>query len=112
MIQLTKYMGFAPSDNYAPERSFLDMTTGAFTATKPPHDYYLEPAEGKIFSELIRCPYEDAGEIVLSAVQRNKLLPKMIDYYSLHLGIRLQIKSFEVLRDLFSWTSSIFRVPS
>jgi DNA repair protein RecO (recombination protein O) len=102
LIQLSRYMGFAPSNNYCAEKPFFDMPSGAFTGSKPPHGYYIAPAEARIFSEIMDSSYEEAGKMNLTALLRNELLLKMIDYFSLHLGIRLQVKSQEVLRELFS----------
>ena len=102
LIQLTRYMGFAPANNYSEEKPLFDMAAGTFIVHKPPHPYYFEPEESKVFSEILNSSYEEIGQINLTSVLRNLLLQKMIDYFSLHLGIRLQVKSLEVLRELFS----------
>lgn len=102
LIQLTRYMGFAPTANFEEGRQFFDMISGTFTSGKPPHVYYMEQEECRIFSAFLNSSYEDIGHIALTVTQRNILLLKMIDYFSLHLGIKLQIKSLEILRELFS----------
>jgi len=102
LVQLTRYMGFSPTNNYSVDNSFFDMSTGAFAGTRPPHTYYLEPAESRIFSEIIGNSYEETSQMNFTALQRNQLLTKLIDYFSLHLGIRLQVKSQEILREIFS----------
>ncbi len=102
LIQLTRYMGFAPTNNYAAERTWFDMASGAFTGTRPPHPYFLDPAESRILSDFANITYEEIGNITLPASGRNLLLQKMIDYFSLHLGTRLQVKSLDVLHELFS----------
>jgi DNA repair protein RecO (recombination protein O) len=95
-------MGFAPTNNYNENQRFFDMASGNFTGTMPLHQSYLEPGESIFFKEFMDIPYEEAGKIKLSAAVRNRLLQKMVEYYSLHLGIRLQIKSLEILGELFS----------
>jgi DNA repair protein RecO (recombination protein O) len=102
LIQLTRYMGFAPENNYSDERPFLDMVSGDFSGEKPPHPYMLDPAQSRIISGIMNMTYEEIGQINLDSAQRNLLLLKIIDYFSLHLGIRLQIKSLDVLHELFS----------
>ncbi len=102
LIQLTRYMGFAPTDNFSEERQFFDMSSGLFAANQPPHTYFLESQESRILAKLMACSYEEIGNISLNSSQRNQILIKIIDYFSLHLGIRLQIKSLDVLRELFS----------
>lgn len=102
LIHLTRYMGFAPNNNYAVNRTIFDMASGSFTEHKPPHLNYLEPEESRILSEIAFISFDEMGQIVLTSVTRNLMLIKMIDYFSLHLGIRLQIKSLQVLHELFS----------
>ena len=102
LIQLTRYLGFAPTNNWSEDRSFFDMASGIFAENRPPHPYFLDPAESRILSEFVNTSYEELGNIALSASTRNQLVLKITDYFSLHLGIRLQIKSLDVLRELFS----------
>lgn len=102
LIQLTRYMGFAPINNFGEERQFFDMASGNFTGVRPPHPNYLPPEEGRIMSYIIGCSYENIENIALTSSQRNNFLQRMIDYISLHLGIRLQLKSLEVLHEIFS----------
>lgn len=102
MIQLTKYLGFTPTDSYTEERPFFDMVSGHFLEKKPGQPHFLEPAEGKILAEILNLSYDEMSKITISSPQRNLLLVKMIEYYSLHLGIRLHIKSLDVLHELFA----------
>ncbi|MCK9412137.1 MAG: DNA repair protein RecO [Prolixibacteraceae bacterium] len=102
LIQLTRYMGFEPTDNFSEEKPILDMASGLFVASRPPHPYFMEQIESRIFAELIASPYEEIGNIALNSTLRYQILVKIIDYFSLHLGIHLHIKSLEVLRELFT----------
>jgi DNA repair protein RecO (recombination protein O) len=102
LIHLSRYMGFAPTNNFNDDQQFFDMASGSFTNGRPPHLNYLEPGECLYFKEFMDISYEEAGTIRVSATIRNRLLQKMVEYFSLHLGIRLQIKSLEILGELFS----------
>lgn len=102
LIQLTRFMGFAPTLNFSEERTYFDMVSGLFTGISPPHPNYLEKEEGTVFAAFVGASYEEIGKIPLTSAQRNKFLLNMIDYFSLHLGIRLQLKSLEVLHEIFS----------
>ena len=102
LIHLTRYMGFAPNNNYAVNRTIFDMVSGAFSENRPPHPHYLEPGESKILSEIMNISFDEIGQIGLTSVSRNLLLLSIIDYFSLHLGVRLQIKSLQILHDLFT----------
>ena len=102
LLQLTRYMGFGPGNNYSVDRQFFDMASGSFSGIKPAHPNYLGVGESKVFAEMMEVSYEESGRVVLTSALRNQLLLKIIDYYSLHLGITVQVKSLEVLHDLFS----------
>lgn len=102
LIHLTRYMGFAPNNNYSVNRNIFDMVSGSFTEYKPSHPHFMEAEESRILSELTNISFEEMSRISLNSVSRNLLLLKIIDYFSLHLGIRLQIKSLHVLHELFS----------
>ena len=102
LIQLSRYMGFAPTNNYSEERSFFDMVSGTYVENRPPHLYFLMPEESRIFSKASNVSYEEINNIALSSIQRNRILSKIIEYFSLHLGIRLEVKSLRVLHELFS----------
>lgn len=102
LIQLTRYMGFEPSRNFSDDSNWFDMASGDFTLVKPPHTYYLDSAESRILTDLMTLSYDEIGQITLNSASRKLILLKIIDYFSLHLGIRLQLKSLEVLHELFS----------
>ncbi len=102
LIQLTRYMGFSPSENYNESRPFFDMASGLFVTHRPPHLYYMDKQESAIFVAFITSSYEEMANLSLTSSHRNQLQIKMIDYFSLHLGIQLHIKSLTILREIFS----------
>ena len=102
LIHLARYMGFAPINNHDENLQFFDMASGSFTANSPPHLNFLEPGESLFLKEFMDISYEEAGKIRLSSAIRYRLLQKMVEYFSLHLGTRLHIKSLEILGELFS----------
>jgi DNA repair protein RecO (recombination protein O) len=102
LFHLSRYMGFAPTNNYNLNNPYFDMVAGSFGANKPIHANHLELVESRIFSEIIGIPFDRIEKIVLTSAQRNACLQKVIDYYSMHLGIRLHLKSLEVLHEIFS----------
>ena len=102
LVQLTRYMGFAPNNNYSAENPIFDMASGTFTNSVPPHQFYLDSTDSKLLSDLANSSFGKIGTLLFTSTQRNHLLQKMITYFSLHLGINLQVKSFQVLKELFA----------
>lgn len=101
LIQLSRYLGFGPAENYSASTPFFDLIAGSFTSSPPSHPHFMDREESLIFSKLININYQNCHNIHISKEKKHCLLNLIVDYYSLHLGIKLNIKSLEVLRELF-----------
>lgn len=77
------------------------MLTGQFTSVQPMHPDFLEPQSSGVLNQLLQMPAEKIGSLRMSGEERTELLERILKYYSLHLtGIR-QIRSLQVLKDIF-----------
>jgi DNA repair protein RecO (recombination protein O) len=100
LVAFTDYAGIGPSCAPAGDYYF-DMLTGQFTPLQPAHRDFLEPESAGILNRLLQMPAEGIDSLRLSGDERTDLLTRLLKYYSLHLpGIR-QIRSLEVLKDIF-----------
>jgi len=100
MVAFTDYAGIGPSCASAGDYYF-DMLTGQFTPLQPTHRDFIEPESAGILNRLLRMPAEEINSLCLSGDERTDLLTRLLRYYSLHLpGIR-QIRSLQVLKDIF-----------
>ena len=97
-------MGFRPENNYAPDRPCFDPAAARYTAPSP-----MQAAAGLFSAEdsallhhLFCLPLEEALKLPLTAQRRSAFASRMLDYLSYHLDIRLEIKSMEVLHEVFS----------
>lgn len=102
LMKLTKYLGFFPENNYAENTHYFDMAEGHFVSKMPVHPYFLDRETAKQFSAFINILYENINSIFVSKTVRDELLSKIIQYYQVHLIALNDIKSREVLRDVFS----------
>jgi len=101
LVAFTDYAGIGPSVT-SMENCFFDMLTGQFTARQPMHRDFLEPESARVLNLLLGMHAEEIGSLRMSGDERTNLLTLLLKYYSLHLpGIR-QIKSLQVLKDIFS----------
>jgi DNA repair protein RecO (recombination protein O) len=65
------------------------------------HTDYLNPAGARVLNLLLQMPVEELASLKLSGEERTELLAGMLKYYRLHLpGIR-EMRSLQVLRDIF-----------
>ena len=100
LIQLTRYLGFAPTNNYSELNQFFDMIGGKFIFSPPSHPWFIKFPESSILSQLIGIGYKNGTEFRPDKGLRNSLLDFILDYYGLHLGNKLTLKSLEVLKEI------------
>lgn len=100
LIQLTKFLGFYPKN---PERTsrYFDLQEGVFINSEPPHPHYISGVFTEMFHQLLVTSFSNLYKLSFTANQRRKLLNILITYYQLHLPGFGEIKSMEVLQQLF-----------
>jgi DNA repair protein RecO (recombination protein O) len=102
MLHFCSYLGFTPSNNYSNSRAIFNLREGLFQSTLPEHaDYLLEPLSSTL-NQLSVSKLEDLATHQLSAQIRHALLPRLVDFYRFHIQGMKEIKSLEVLREVFS----------
>ena len=100
LVALTDYAGIGPSHT-SMTNCWFDMLTGQFTPQQPMHPDCLDPDSARVLNLLLQMPAEDIASLRLSGDERTELLTRLLKYYSLHLpGIR-EIRSLQVLKDIF-----------
>ena len=100
LIQLTRYLGFGPSNNYSASNQFFDMIAGKFVVFPPTHAWFLQNYESSILAQLIGMSFQNSTEFKPDQGLRNILLDFVLEYYGLHLGNKLNLKSLEIFRDI------------
>lgn len=101
MIQLSRYLGFAPSNNFSATERFFDLMAGKFAVNPPDHPWHLKESESEILSKLLEMSYQDAPLFKPDQAVRQTFLSFILEYYGLHLGNKIQIKSLDILKQLF-----------
>ncbi len=100
LVAFTDYAGIGPSHT-GMTSCWFDMLTGQFTSQQPLHPDYLDPAGARTLNMLLQMPATGIASLRLSGDERTDLLARLLKYYSLHLpGIR-EIRSLQVLKDIF-----------
>lgn len=100
LVAFTDYAGIGPTRTDM-TGCYFDMLTGQFTPLQPMHPDNLDPAGARVLNLLLQMPAEDLASLRLSGEERTELLAGMLKYYRLHLpGIR-EMRSLQVLRDIF-----------
>ena len=102
MIRLSRFLGFYPDASSYNKGMFFDMRNGIFTQNKPAHTDYLPLEESTVFYNLLRMSYENMSAYRFSGRERQVIIHRVLDYYRLHLSDFPEIKSLEVLHEVFS----------
>ena len=100
LLQLTRYLGFEPTNNYSESTPYFDMIAGKYALSSPSHLWYLKIAESAVLARLIGMNYQNAMEFKPDQGLRAVLLDFILDYYGLHLGNKLNLKSLEILKEI------------
>ncbi|MDR2087135.1 MAG: DNA repair protein RecO [Dysgonamonadaceae bacterium] len=101
MIRLSLFLGFSPHAAGYRKGMFFDMQNGVFTLYKPAHIHYLNPDESESFSLLLRMNYENMGIFRFSRHERKSIIYRILEYYRLHLVDFSDLKSLEILHEVF-----------
>ncbi|MDR1055775.1 MAG: DNA repair protein RecO [Prevotellaceae bacterium] len=101
MVQLSRYLGFLPVNNFE-DNTYFDIKTGRYCLLKPSHLQYFDSTSTKILSDLQRLPVTDIYLLKLNRTERYNFLDKMIDFYSFHFDHILPVHSLSILHEVFS----------
>lgn len=99
MLEISKYLGFFPNNNYSKEEQIFDLMNGAFVACIPSHPHFLKGEEARAISELIKSSEAQGIIRIDGSSQRRNTLHTLVNYYKLHVPGFGELKTISVLRD-------------
>lgn len=80
---------------------YFDLQEGAYAMVRPAHAYYIEGADAAALPTLWRMNFGTMQVFHLTGAQRSRILQAIITYYRLHLPGIPELKSLDVLREVF-----------
>ena len=101
MIKVSRFLGFYPNLEEFTEHSYFDLRAGQFTGEAPCHSDFLKPSETHDFINLMRMTPENMHLFRLSHSERNRIINVMMQFYGFHIPGFKELKSLEVLREIF-----------
>lgn len=101
LMRLSRFLGLYPNVEHWCEGDYFDMMNACFTSSLPKHGAYLSPDEAARMGKLMRMNYETMHLFEMNRVERNRCLEVIQLYYQLHLPDFPELKSLQVLRELF-----------
>jgi DNA repair protein RecO (recombination protein O) len=101
LIRMSQFLGFYPDANGYTKGMYFDMQNGIFVHYKPVHIHFLNPDESEAFFNLLRMSYENMWHFKFSGNRRKDIIIRVLEYYRLHLSNFPEIKSLEILHEVF-----------
>ncbi len=101
LFRLTEYLGFLPETNRVGYANWFDLKKGAVTHFQPAHPFYANKDITEFLIQLSKLKFDEINEFTITRNQRDSLLSVLIDYYQMHFENLGEIKSLNVLREVF-----------
>jgi DNA repair protein RecO (recombination protein O) len=102
MVHLSKYLGFFPKDNFNELATDFSLQEGVFIANAPNTKDYCKGEIAKELYQILNLTLAEALNDTIQLKYRKILLDKMLRYYQLHLLLFGELKSPQILHDVFA----------
>lgn len=101
LMRLSRFIGLYPNVEDYHEGDFFDMMNACFVTSQPFHGMFLQRDESLKLHQLMRMKYETMHMFAMNRVERNRCLEIINEYYRLHVPDFPELKSLDVLKELF-----------
>lgn len=102
LMRLSRFLGLYPNLEDYSEGCYFDLLNACFTSLRPSgHSHYIGPVEAAQLMTLMRMNYDTMHLFAMSRVERMRCLTLIEQYYRLHLPDFPELKSLDVLKELF-----------
>jgi len=102
LMHMSRFLGFYPNLEHYQEGCLFDLRAGTFSMLMPLHHDVLPPHEAALAIVMMRMDFATMHLYHLTRSERARLLDVLLTYYRLHLPSFPELKSVEVLKELFS----------
>jgi DNA repair protein RecO (recombination protein O) len=97
ILNLSRFLGFAPNDNWSATSPTFHMEDGGFTKNTGREEIIVVEPHSEYLNILLGTTLSGLGELKIPKFSRQLLLNKMVAYYSLHIPGFINLKSLPVL---------------
>ncbi len=99
---LGRYLGYEPAlETYSPERPFFHMKDACFRETPDTCFAAFDREDSALMQKILSCASREKVPLFCSGTRRNHFLNSLIAYYGYHMGKSPEIKSLDVLHQVF-----------
>ncbi len=101
LLRMLRFIGIMPNAENYHTGMFFDFPEGIYTTTQPSHPYFIYPEEASSIPLLFRMNYDTMHLFRFSRKQRQRILELINTYYRLHIPSFPELKSLEILQEVF-----------
>lgn len=101
MIGTLRFLGFRPDIGRGGGSDYFDLQSGEYTAVKPPHPHFVGGEELRLMPLVMLLDYSTMHHLAMSRRQRNRATDIILEFCRLHLPQFPNLKSLDVVRELF-----------
>ena len=101
LVQLTRYLGFYPDNQYGEDRNLFDMRNGQFKDAISLHPDFFDQPNSTILNLLLNTTFKGLNKLKTSQEERGKFLEYLMEFYSLHVSGFGKVKSLAILNEIF-----------
>ena len=101
LVQLTRYLGFYPENQYGENDNLFDMRNGQFVAAVGLHPDFFNEGSSAVLNVLLNTNFESLSRVKISHEERIKFLDFLMDFYRLHMSGFGKVRSLPVLNEIF-----------
>ena len=102
LLRLSRFLGFYPNVEDWHEGCYFDMMNATFTSLPPQHPHYIQPDEAVLVPKFMRMDMRKMRAVGLNGAVRRRALQLITDFYRLHIPEFPQLKSIDVLAEVFA----------
>jgi DNA repair protein RecO (recombination protein O) len=101
LVQLTKYLGFYPENNFGDDRTGFDIQNGQFGLGSGIQPEYFSQSSSDLLNILLGCGFGDLMKLSVKQADRQQFLENIMNYYRIHIQGFGKVKSLAVLEEIY-----------
>ena len=101
LVQLTRFLGFYPVDNYGEGRTGFDMRNGHYGDGPVLHPDHFDSRSSELLHRMLGIGFGDIHKLSVNQEVRTQFLNDLMDYYRLHVHGLGKLKSLDILHEIF-----------